>query len=95
MFNGKILVKTRTMVPGSHRMKSYQDTWQDSIDIAYDGELTPEVCSAIIEAFKKSRFMGKAQSGYGALRWSNGDTIIGVDKVKRQLILGSSVSLCD
>ena len=49
MFNGKILIKTRTMVPGSHRMESYQDTWQDSIDIAYDGELTPEVCSAIIE----------------------------------------------
>jgi hypothetical protein len=95
MFNGKILVKTRTMVPGSHRMESYQDTWQDSIDIAYDGELTSEVCTAIIEAFKKSRFMGKAQSGYGALRWSNGDTIIGVDKVKRQLILGSSMSLCD
>jgi len=62
---------------------------------AYDGELTSEVCTAIIEAFKKSRFMGKAQSGYGALRWSNGDTIIGVDRVKRQLILGSSMSLCD
>lgn len=95
MFNGRILVKTRKMVPGSLRMESYQDVWQDSIDIAYDGELTNEVCSAIIEAFRKSRFMGKAQSGYGALRWSNGDTIVGVDKTKRQLILSSSVSLCD
>ena len=95
MFNGKILIKTRIMVPGSHRMESYQDTWQDSIDIAYAGELTSEVCTAVVEAFKKSRFMAKPQSGYGALRWSNGDTIIGVDKVKRQLILSSSMSLCD
>lgn len=95
MFNGKILVKSRKMVPGSHRMESYQDVWQDSIDIAYDGELTNEVCSAIEKAFANSRFMGKAQSGYGALRWSNGDSILGVDKVKRQLIVASSVSLCD
>jgi len=43
MFNGRILVKTRKMVPGSLRMESYQDVWQDSIDIAYDGELTNEV----------------------------------------------------
>jgi hypothetical protein len=95
MFGGKLLMKTRTMVPGSHRMESYSDTWQDSIDIEYDGELTPSVCLAICEAFSKSRFMGKAQSSYGALRWSNGDTVEGVHIVKRQLIIGCSVSLCD
>lgn len=95
MFNGKILVKSRTMVPGTHRMGSYSDSWQESIDIAYDGELTSEVCSAIVEAFRKSRFMGKAQSSYGALRWSNGDTIVGVNTDKRQLILATSMSLCD
>ena len=95
MFNGKILVKSRKMIEGSLRMESYQDVWKDAIDIEYDGELSPEVCKAIEKAFSSSKFMNKAQSGYGALRWSNGDSIVGVDVAKRQLIVESSVSLCD
>ena len=64
-------------------------------DILYDGELTPSVCSAICEAWKNSGRLGTNQSGYGALRWSNADTILGVDVVKRQLRLGCSMNLCD
>jgi hypothetical protein len=94
-FGGKLLVGTRKMVEGTHRMESYQDVWKDSVDIAYDGELTSEVCSAICEAWKNSGKLGTNQSSYGALRWSNADTIVGVDKDKRQLILSCSVSLCD
>ena len=94
-FGGKILVKTRKMVEGSHRMESYQDTWKDSVDIEYDGELTPAITSAICEAWKNSGRLGTNQSGYGALRWSNADNIVGVDIEKRQLILSCSVSICD
>jgi hypothetical protein len=95
MFGGKLLVGTRKMIEGTHRMHSYQDTWEDSVDIAYDGELTPTVCSAICAAWKNAGKLGTNQSGYGALRWSNADTIVGVNTDKRQLILGCSVSICD
>ena len=95
MFGGKILSKTRQQVPNSLKMQSYRDVWNDSVDISYDGELTPEVCRAICESWKKAGRLGENQSGYGALRWSNADTIVGVDVEKRQLILECSVSLCD
>jgi hypothetical protein len=94
-FGGKLLVGTRKMIAGTHRMHSYQDTWEDSVDIEYDGELTPTVCKAICEAWKNAGKLGTNQSGYGVLRWSNADTILGVDVVRRQLRLGCSVNLCD
>ena len=94
-FGGKLLVGTRKMIEGTHRMEAYQDTWQDSVDIEYDGELTPAITSAICEAWKNSGRLGTNQSGYGALRWSNADNIVGVDIEKRQLILSCSVSICD
>jgi len=94
-FGGKILVSTRKMIEGTHRMEAYQDTWQDSVDIEYDGELTPAVTLAICEAWKNAGKLGTNQSGYGALRWSNADNIVGVDIEKRQLILSCSVSICD
>jgi hypothetical protein len=94
-FGGKILVGTRKQIEGTYRMHAYQDAWEDSVDISYDGELTPSVCLAICEAWKNSGRLGTNQSGYGALRWSNADTILGVDIVKRQLRLGCSVNLCD
>ncbi len=95
MFGGKLLVGTRKMVPNSLKMQSYQDVWQDSVDIDYDGELTPAVCKAICEAWKNAGRLGENQSGYGALRWANADRIVGVDPVGRQLILECSVNLCD
>ena len=95
MFGGKLLVGTRKMVPNSLKMQSYQDVWQDSVDIDYDGELTPTVCRAICEAWEKSGRLGTNHSGCGALRWSNADTILGVDVVRRQLRLGCSVNLAD
>ena len=95
MFGGKILVGTRKQIEGTYRMHAYQDAWEDSVDIEYDGELTPSVCLAICEAWKNSGRLGTDQSSYGALRWSNADTILGVDVVKRQLRLGCSVNLAD
>jgi len=95
MFGGKILVGTRKQIEGTYRMHAYQDAWEDSVDIEYNGELTPAVTLAICDAWKKSGRLGTDQSGYGALRWSNADTILGVDIVKRQLRLGCSVNLCD
>ena len=95
MFGGKLLVGTRKQIEGTYRMHSYQDAWEDSVDIQYDGELTPAVCLAICEAWKNAGKLGTNQSGYGALRWSNADTILGVDVGRRQLRLGCSVNLCD
>jgi hypothetical protein len=95
MFGGKILVSTRKQVPNSLKMHSYQDVWQDSVDIDFDGELTPEVCRAICDAYKSSGRLGSDQSGYGALRWSNADRIVGVNTDNRQLILECSVNLAD
>ena len=94
-FGGKILVGTRKQIEGTYRMHAYQDAWEDSVDIEYNGELTPAVTLAICEAWKNAGKLGTNQSGYGALRWSNADTILGVDIVKRQLRLGCSVSICD
>ena len=95
MLNGKLLTKTRKMVPGSHRMESYQDTWQDSIDIDYAGELTPDVCRDIKVAFSQSKLCNKGGSSYGALRWSNSDQVDGVDVPKRQLLINCSMGMCD
>jgi hypothetical protein len=95
MFGGKILVKTRKTVEGSYRQESYSDSWQDSIDIAYDGELTHEVCEAIKNAFYKSKARQKPESGYGQLRWSAGDYVSHIDVAKKQLILSCSVNICD
>lgn len=95
MFGGKLLVKTRKTVEGSYRQYAYQDTWDDSIDIAYDGELTDEVCKAIEVAFYNSKNCQKRQSLYGALRAAQDDSVKGVDREKRQLIISCGCSLCD
>jgi hypothetical protein len=95
MLNGKLLTKTRKMVPGSHRMESYQDTWQDSIDIDYAGELTPDVCRAIKVAFSQSKFCNKGGSSYGALLWSNVDEGDVVDVQNLQLLSNCSMGICD
>ena len=68
MFGGKLLIKSRKMIEGTHRMHSYQDTWEDSVDILYDGELTPSVCSAICEAWRNSGRLGTNQSGFPQFR---------------------------
>ena len=67
-FGGKLLVGTRKMIEGTYRMESWQDTWEDSVDIEYDGELTPAVCLAICKAWESAGKLGTNQSGYGALR---------------------------
>jgi hypothetical protein len=94
-FGGKILVNTRKTVEGSYRQNSYSDSWNVSIDIAYDGELTHDICEAIKNAFYKSKARQKPQSGYGQLRWSAGDSVSHVDVDKKQLILFCSVNLAD
>lgn len=95
MFGGKLVISSRKEVPNSLRMESYQDVWQESIDIEYDGELSPDVCQSIAKAFESSKFCAKEQSGYGCLRWGDRDRVVGVDVEKRQLIIRCAVNLCD
>lgn len=96
MFGGKIKTATRREVKGTYKQHAYQDTWHDEMDIEYDGELTSDVCNAICEAYK-ARVLSKQkhQSGYGQLRWSSPDKLVGVDCEKRTLVLSCSVNLCD
>lgn len=96
MFGGKLLPKTRKMLPGSLKQYDWSDAWTDTIDIDYDGDLSdPTVQKAIADAFKASRFCGKQQSSWGALRWSNGDKVLGIDVDKRQLLISCSCQLAD
>ena len=68
MFGGKILVGTRKQIEGTYRMHAYQDAWEDSVDIEYDGELTPAVTLAICEAWKNAGRLGTNQSGFPQFR---------------------------
>lgn len=95
MFGGKLIKSSRKTVEGSYRQEAYSDTWKDSIDIVYDGELTEAVCKAITEAFYNSSMRQQGQSLYGRLRARGTDWVSHVDTVKRQLIINCSESLCD
>lgn len=94
-FGGKLLLKTRKIVPGTFQQQAWQDVWEDSIDIEFDGELTPEIQKAIVEAFIKSKSCGKGGSSFGALRWGSPDRVRGIDVEKRQLIISCAQNLAD
>ena len=94
-FGGKLLIKTRRPVEGTFHQHAWHDSWQDSIDIDYAGELTPAVQEAITKAFYASEFCTKAQSSWGALRWASPDRVDHIDVEKRQLIINCVVNLCD
>ena len=95
MFGGKLIKASRKTIPGTYRQLAYQDVWQDSMDIEYDGELTPEVQAAITQAFYRSQSCQKAESGYGRLRWSSGDSVSHVDLAQRQLIINCGCRIAD
>ena len=94
MFNGKILTGTRKTIPGTYKQHAYQDVWQESMDIQYDGELTEEIRAAICTAFRRSKHYTGGGSSFGALRWNSADSVH-VDADKRQLIINKSVNLTD
>ena len=94
-FGGKLLTATRTQVEGSYRQHAWTDDWQDSIDIAYAGDITPAVSEAIIAAFYASKHCTKGQSLQSRLRASNSDRVSHVDTTAKKLIINCSVSLCD
>jgi len=96
MFNGKILRNSGKMVPGSLRQAGWSDNYEESFDIEYDGELTDEVCDAIITAFKGSSLhQSRDGSSWGALRWPLRDGEITVNRETRQLIVERGTGLCD
>ena len=93
MYGGKIIKESRKTVEGTHKMYGYHDAWDESFDIEYDGEITPEVKTAIINAFRASPLHEKGGSSYGALRWPSADSNIRVEG--RQLIVTRSMGLAD
>jgi hypothetical protein len=77
-------------------LAAWQDTWQASMDIQYDGDLSdPAVQRAIIDAFYSSQSCEQAQSSWGQLRWNSGDRVSHIDVAKKQLILNCGCNLCD
>jgi len=94
-FGGKLLLKTRKEVPGTYRQEAWQDTWKESIDIDFDGELTPEIQKAIIVAFMNSKACRKGSSSFGALRWGSPDNASYINKETRQLVIDCAVNLAD
>lgn len=96
MYNGKIIKSSCKTVEGSHKMHAYSDAWDDSYDIEYDGELTPEVCNAIVAAFRASPLCNKtSQSSWGALRWGHADSDVRVNVETRQVIVSRSMGIAD
>jgi hypothetical protein len=84
MVNGRIIVGSKTEVPGSRKMYSWHDEWVESYDIDYDGAIDKEVAERIIAAFKKSsEHIAKDRHGYGALRWQGADREITVTSDKK------------
>ena len=92
---GKLLTATRKQVEGTYKQHAWSDDWQESIDIAYDGELTPSVQEAITKAFYASKHATKIEGSWGKLRWSSPDRVSHVDVEKKQLIINCSQNLCD
>lgn len=95
MFGGKLIRKSRKVVEGSYKMYSYTNSWKETIDIDYAGELTPAVHDAIIAAFKDSNLCVRGGSSWGALRWPLADRVVGIDVEKRQLIIEASEGMAD
>lgn len=95
MLNGRIIKSSKKAVEGTHKMHAYSDTWNESYDIEYDGELTPDVCNTIVAAFNASPEHCTGSSSYGKLRWDHPDGAILVDVNARQLIVERSTGMCD
>ena len=98
MFNGALLMKTRKTLPGSLKQGAWTDTWTDTIDFRYEGEITPEVERAIIRAFldRQDEIARRNSGSYqAALRRPNPDRVLGVDKVNRVLLIECSCQLAD
>lgn len=94
MFGGKIAKKGET-IEGTYRQHPYQDTWQEARPITYDGELTPEVCNAIEDAWRAFYSNLRPASSYGQLRWSSPDSFVCVDVLRRAVIVNCAINLCD
>lgn len=94
MFGGKIKRKEGKTVEGSYRQNAWDDTCEIAYPIEYNGELTPEVCQAIMKAWNATIY-AKPTSSWGALRWSAGNYANRVDVEKRMLITTSVTRLCD
>jgi hypothetical protein len=96
MYNGKIIKSSCKTVEGTHRQHAYSDSWDDSYDIEFDGELTLDVCEAIIRAFKGSRlYATQSQSSWGALRWGHADGDVRINIPNRQVIVSRSMGIAD
>lgn len=96
MLGGKLLLKTKADVPGSFKQLAYQDVWEYTIDIDYDGDLKDAaVQKKITDAFYKSKVASKGSSSYGALRWSSPDHVKGIDVENKKLIVSASINICD
>ena len=96
MFGGRIIRESQEMVEGSLRQGGWSDTYTESFDIEYNGELTDEVCDAVVEAFKGSNLhVDSDGSSWGALRWPLRDRNIRVDRESRKLLVDRGTGLCD
>ena len=95
-FNGKIIKASCKTLEGTYRQHAYADTWVDTYDVEYDGELTDEVCTAVVEAFKGSKLhVAHSGSSYGALRYPLADSDIHVNWETRKLHFTRGQGLCD
>lgn len=96
MTNGRIIKSSKSIVEGTHRQHAYSDTWDESYDIEYDGELTPEVCNRIVAAFIASpEHIGQSSGSYGQLRWDIADSSIRVNVETSELIVTRGSGMCD
>lgn len=96
MYNGHIIKASREIVEGSHKQGGWSDHWDESYDVVYDGELTDDVCAAIVAAFKASPlFSRNSGSSWGALRWPLADENVRVDRESRKVLVQRGSGMCD
>lgn len=91
---GGAIVRKGNVVEGSMRQNAWDDTWEESHEIRFGGELTPAICAVIMAAWNRHP-SNKPESGFGRLRWSAGSSAVRVDTDKRVLITSHAVRLCD
>ena len=95
MLNGKIIRSSRQKVEGSFKMSGYSDSWLESVDFVFDGEITDEVVERIEAAVYKSGLLGKCQSYWGALRYRGADMLHSIDVAKKQVLIHCCMQICD
>jgi len=93
--NGALKINTRQVVEGSRSQHAYCDTWTESIDFVFDGQVTNEVCDRIVKAMHSAKVLRPAQSSRGALRYRDADKVASIDVANKKVLISCVENILD